>query len=175
MALFDKLKVGNVLCETQYYKVEKIVDKKAQLVNDLEERIVVDEKYINTCLTSGDHFEVTKSITKTEMASLFIGHPGIIMTVNFQKQVDEKEAVKSIIEAKGKSDKELTKVIKEALKGEERTMRGRHKGEANDMGRISFIDMDKEKGTGPYDGRSRQVDPRTINWIVLNNTKYIIK
>ena len=55
-------------------------------------------------------------------------------------------------------------------------MKGRHYGNIDDLGRIHFIDMEVEKGDNPdYDGRSRQVDPRTIQYLIVNNVKYTLK
>jgi hypothetical protein len=178
---FKKLKKGNILSETQFYTVEIISRNRVQLKNDSGESIVVDEAYVEKCLLSADQFTDTKTVTKTEAASLFLGMSGVAMTVNFNKQVKESDVVKEIQSAyEDSTPKEfstkLKKAVKEALDGIERTMVGRHYGSVNELGRVSFIDMEEPKDLGKdYDTRVRQVDPRTINWIVCRGIKYVVK
>lgn len=167
---FKELKKGEVLSETQYYTVEKTSDDKVQLKNDLGENIVVDSKYVESCLNSASQYSTEKKVTKTEIANLFINNPLIAMTVNYNKQLDVNEILDDLV---GETNK--TK-IKNLLKGEERTMIGRHFGEISDLGRVQFVDMEITKDTTKsYDNRLRQVDPRTLNWIIVKNTKYIVK
>lgn len=179
---FLKLKKGEVLSETQYYTVEKISGNRVQLINDHGESIVVDNKYVDKCLTSATQYEETKTVTKTEAAALFLGMTSVAMTVNFNKQVKEVDVVKEIQEAyEGSTPKEFTtklkKSVKSALEGVERTMIGRHYGHVNELGRVNFIDMMEKKDSSKkeYDVRTRQVDPRTINWLVCRNIKYVVK
>ena len=47
MTDFKKLKVGEVLSETQFYKVQKIAGDKVQLQNDFGEPIVVNKDYVD--------------------------------------------------------------------------------------------------------------------------------
>ena len=183
---FKNLKKGEVLSETQYYKVVKIAGNKVQLVNDNGENIVVDSGYVNNCLSSSVQFEDTQKITRTELAELFINSARTAVTVNFNckvKEADVKKALHALYANKGgkilsEADykKKVNAEVKKAISGEERTMIGRHYGSQDDFGRIKFIDMnaarDKSKS---YDTRHRLVDPRTINWIIVGNVKYVAK
>jgi len=73
-------------------------------------------------------------------------------------------------------EKAFKATVKKALEGEERTAVGRHFGVTNEFGRVPFIDMDKEKGDKPdWDARNIQVDPRTINWLIVKGIKYKLK
>ena len=60
------------------------------------------------------------------------------------------------------------------LEGEERILIGYHKGEATPQGRILVVDLeasfDKKEIT-----KVRQVDPRTINWLIVDKVKYTVK
>jgi len=142
--------------------------------------IVEDEFYFHN-----QHSQEIK-VTRTELAELFINHPRMIMTANYYKQVKEKDLNEQFFELyanKGgkllsevdykKRVKELTKI---ALKGEERTISGRHEGALDDFGRMHFTDVqadwNKEKD---YDTRHRLVDPRTLQWVIVANVKYIVK
>ena len=48
-------------------------------------------------------------------------------------------------------------------------MKGRHNGEMNNLGRIGFIDMEDTKGF------LKQVDPRTIEYVIVDDIKYTLK
>lgn len=186
MTKFSNLKEKDKLSETQYYSVVKIQGDKVQLVNDFQELIVVDQGYVETCLISANQFEETKAITRTEMASLFITSSGIVLTVNFNKQVEEKTAKSQLYElyankggkilSEADYKKSVDKIIKSVIVGEERTMIGRHFGSLNEFGRVQFVDMELDKDPAKtYDTRLRQVDPRTINELIVRGVKYTIK
>lgn len=178
---FKNLKVNDILSETQYYRVDKIVGNIVQLINDKGEYITVSKEYAEQCLISADQYKEEKVITKTELASLFLSNPNIVMTVNFNKLVKEEDVVKQILTSYETStpkqfETAVKKSIKNALVGEDRTMVGRHYGSINELGRIQFIDMKLTKDISKtYDTRLRLVDPRSINWLVLNDVKYKLK
>lgn len=177
---FSKLKKGEVLSEQQFYTVEVIKGDKVQLRNDFGDPIVVTKDYAEKLLTSASQFSKEEKVTKTEAAAMFIGNPGIAITVNFNKQVKEADVVKEVMDAySGTAPKvfeaALKKAIKKALTGVERTMVGRHYGDMNEFGRINFVDMEEKKTPGGYDTRLRQVDPRGINWFICKGVKYTVK
>lgn len=186
MSKFANLKVGEVLSETQYYKVVKIKGTKVQLQNDEGENIVVDAGYVDNCLSSSVQFEKTEKITRTALAELFVNSARTAITVNFHtkvKEADVKKALHALYANKGgkilsEADykKKVNAEVKKAIQGEERTMIGRHYGSQDDFGRIKFIDMEAVRDTSKeYDTRYRLVDPRTINWVIVDNVKYVVK
>ena len=59
-------------------------------------------------------------------------------------------------------------MLKDATAGEERTMIGRHYGVTDEFGRLRFTAMEK-------DGGLRLVDPRTVEWAIIDNIKYELK
>lgn len=183
MPKFNQLKVGGVLSETQYYKVVDIKGDKVQLQNDEGTNIVVNDGYVENALNAADQFTKTEKVTKTKLAEIFMSYPRIAMTVNFNKQVKPEDVAKGIIDVyddlgMGMTKADFGKKVKAALsiKGEERTMIGRHYGSKDVNGRVHFIDMNVEKAVGKdYDTRQRLVDPRTINFIIVDNVKYQLK
>lgn len=181
MSKFSKLKVGEVLSEAQYYKVVKIVGDKAQLVNDHSENIVVDNKYVDNSLISASQFEKEEKVNKTELATIFISNPSVVMETNFNKKVDEKEVLAQVMSEISNAklsdiEKAVKAAIKKSINGEPRTMIGRHFGDYNELGRVNFIDMNEVKDPNKeYDSRQRQVDPRTLNYIILKGVKYSLK
>ena len=178
---FKKIKKGEVLSETQFYTVEKFQDGKIQLKNDAGAYIVVDKNYYEGQLNSASQHSKELVLNKTEAAAKFLACSGMAITVDFNKQVKEADVVKEIMTAyEGSTPKAVENAVKKAVKsalvGEARTMVGRHNGELNDLGRVSFIDMEETKdGSKDYDTRTRLVDPRGINWFIVKGIKYTVK
>lgn len=175
---FENLKPGEVLSEQQYYRVLEKKANKVILKNDSGEIIQVDADYVENCLQSGEQFEKIQKVSRTEIIEKFINHSRTAMTVNFNKKLKEEEIKKQLYDLKFRNKTEYKKEIDRVidLKGEERTMTGRHNGRVDEFGRVLFIDMqiEKENSKG-YDVRQRLVDPRTINWCIIDNVKYIVK
>lgn len=173
---FKQLKKGDKLSETQYYTVEKVAGNKVQLVNILKENIVVDQGYVESCLTSGDQFDTEEKINKTDLTKLFLENPNTVFTVSFNKQVKEADVTKEILEAYADStpkalEAAVKKAVKRALNGEERVLVGYHTGNQDEFGRVSAIDMNITDGSHPL----RLVDPRNLNYLVLKGVKYTVK
>lgn len=190
MTKFNKLNKGSILSESQYYTVEKIVGDKVQLINDNNENIVVDKDYVESCLISADQFEKEESKTMTELAELFINSPRIAMTVAFYKKDVEKTKKVYDAEKKAYSDKVanakmsdipglvdnlIENPITKFIPGELRVMQGRHYGKIDELGRISFIDMEIKQVAGNHDIRLRNVDPRTITFLIIAGVRYSLK
>lgn len=184
MAKYDKLTVGEKLSETTYYHVAKIdkTTKRVQLTTDQGTNVVVDAAYVDGLMTSASQVEKEESMTRTEIAELILSNKNIVMTVNFNKQVKEADVVKEVIEAQQNStprefEKKVKAAVKGVLAGVERTLVGYHSSGKDEFGRVHFIDMNLERkisSTG-YDSRLRQVDPRTVNWVILKGVKYIAR
>lgn len=177
---------GDYYSRLSYGRITGTSHHSVQITNEsgnewsISNEIIEDEFYFH------NQIETEVKITRTELAEIFINHPRMIMTANYHKQVKEKELNEEFFKLyanKGgviiseadykKKVKELTKV---ALKGEERTIVGRHENGLDDFGRMHFTDVeanwDKSKD---YDTRHRLVDPRTLNWVIVGNVKYSIK
>lgn len=181
MTEFKNLEVGEVLSETQYYKVKEINTNSVDVVNDLGQEIELSGEYVNVLLQSASQFGNTEKVNKTKLTELIKGSSYQAITVNFNKQVKEADVVEEIMGAyEASTPKDFKKALKSAVKrsqlGEERTMVGRHFGTTDEFGRIHFIDMNIERKEGSdYDTRQRLVDPRTANWAIINGVKYVVK
>jgi len=186
MTKFKNLKHGTVLSEAQFYVVAKISGNEVQLTTDSGENVIIGKDYVEGLLVSADQYSSEKVVNKTEAAQIFLAASNIAVTVNFNTKVDAKvakDAIKALypntggkFASKADFDKKVNEAIKDVVEGKERTMVGRHFGELNDLGRVNFIDMEVAKDkTKTYDNRQRQVDPRTINWMVIKGIKYLVK
>ena len=181
MEVFKNLKPGQVLSETSFFKVEKIVGDQVQLGAENGESVILNKGYVDTFLSSGDQFLTEEKVTRTEMAEIMTNNVRVAMTVNFNKQVKPEDIQKEIQEAyENSTPKEFSTKMKTAVKkglsGEERTMVGRHYGTKDEFGRLHFTDMNVDRDMSKtYDNRARLVDPRTLNWMTVNGIKYMIK
>jgi hypothetical protein len=173
--------MGKHFSETQYYTLVSNKNGAAVLKTDDGQDVEIGKEYIEQCLVSADEFKTQKTVTRTEAANIFQSNPLIAMTVNFNTKVKEVDVLKEVMDAVGSAsikniEGAVKSAIKKAINGEERTIVGRHYGELNEFGRMNFIDMEAQKDTTKnYDTRFRQVDPRTINWLIIKGVKYNVK
>lgn len=166
--------------EIQYYiQVDTLPSGGIVVLNENGQKISLSEKYVQDCLISADNYTTEEKVTRTQLAEKFISSTRVVMTVCYNKQVKSSDVKDKLASLEGLTSaafkKEVGKVSKTLLEGEERIMIGRHYGHINEFGRIDFVDMEQEKGEGIFDARLRQVDPRTINWLIVDGVKYIQK
>lgn len=95
------------------------------------------------------------------------------MTVYFRKKPEHKTLTGLVTELlDGNINRpglrKLSTMLKEATAGEERTMIGRHYGVSDEFGRLRFTAMEK-------DGGLRLIDPRTVEWAIIDGVKYELK
>lgn len=186
MTKFKDLKEGEKLSEVQFYSVVKIAGDKAQLLNERGENIVVDSKYVESCLTSASQFTETKKVSRTELADIVIKATNKAITLNFNKVIKEADVKAQIYElypnkggkilSEADFKKNVNSILKSALSGDERTMVGFHSGHYDGFGRVHFTDMEVVKDPSKsYDTRSRLFDPRSLNWAIVDGIKYVEK
>lgn len=182
MAKSSKLKVGEVLSESQFYVVEKVQGNKVQLKPDSGDSITVSDGYVEQFLTSGEQVESPEvKVSRTELATLFLANANVAMQASFNKQVKEVDVTKEIMNTYQNStpsvfEKAVKAAVKKGLDGEERIITGYHTGNVNEFGRVNFVDMKLARDTTKnFDNRLRQVDPRTLNFVLLRGTKHIVK
>jgi|SRR6478736_753032 len=182
------LKPGSILSETSFYVVKTVNKGQIDVVDDHGNPVTIGDKYAEQILVCADYYEKEEKKTSTELADLFINSPRIAMTVCFITKGKEKTKTAYEAEKKAKIDEiqnaslaNATKLLNDLIEhpitrsipGGERVMKGRHYGHVDEFGRIHFTDMeiaqDKSKD---YDVRKREVDPRTIQWLIINKVKY---
>lgn len=177
-SLTESTKVGDVLSVSQFVTVtdigKSIFDTWFDVITEKNQRFRIQGRLEGMC-NSASYVSSTKTISRTELIEVFNKNSGVVMTVNFNKKVDVEKAKKDLITAiNGSKLSEIkdavSKTINSVAEGEERTMVGYHNGEYNDFGRMEFHDMHVTQG---YNGR--QVDPRTLNWMIVKGVKYIAK
>lgn len=185
-----KLEIGSILSETSFFTVQKIEGNNVEVKDDNGNVLGISKEYVEQILNSADIYENEEKKTMTELAELLNNSPRIAMTVAFYKKDEQKTKKLYEAEKQAKIDEiQNAKVadvprllndlienpISKVIPGELRIMKGRHYGVIDDLGRLQFIDMEKPRTKTDYDDRYRQIDPRTIVYIIVNNTKYTLK
>lgn len=190
------LKVGSILSETSFFVVKKVNANDITVNDDLGNELTIGNPYVEAVLNSADYAEKEEKKTMTELADLFINSPRIAMTVAFFKKdtaktqkaykAEVQAAIDKVQNAKvsdvpGLLQDLIENPISKVTPGDLRVMKGRHNGFVDDLGRIHFIDMElpkelkKNKEGVEYDTRKREVDPRTIQYLIINGTKFSLK
>jgi hypothetical protein len=153
--------------------------------------ITLGNNYVEKILSGADYYDKEESKTRTELIELFDSNPRVAMSVGFFEKDKEKTQRDYKAEVQAATDRatkatmsELPGIIKDlidnpiskTIPGSFRVMKGRHYGVYNEHKRMSFIDMEVTKNTSAgSDNRTRQVDPRTIEYIIVNGVKYTLK
>lgn len=191
-----ELKAGSILSETSLFVVKKVNPTSIDVTDDLGNDLQIGKHYVEAVLQSADIFDKEEKKTMTELADLFINSPRIAMTVAFfkkdvakTKKAYEAEKQAAIEKVQSASLTNATALladlidnpISKVIPGNLRVMKGRHYGFVDDLGRIHFFDMElpkeikKTKEGVDYDTRKREVDPRTIQYIIVAGTKFSLK
>lgn len=186
------LKTGSILSETSFFIVQSITNKDITVKDDLGNILTIGNPYVEKILNSADSFSSEEKKTMTELAELFINSPRIAMTVAFYKK-DTAKTIKAFQAEKAAKIAEIRNArvsdiegllsnlietpLSKIIPGELRVMKGRHYGHIDELGRIHFIDMEQTRDISKpdYDSRKREVDPRTIQFLIVNGVKYSLK
>lgn len=180
--------------ETQFYKEVKrkpVLDHmtgksvvKVQLENQKGENIVVDESYLDT-INSHDRVLTEESVTQTDLINIILANPKTVMSVYFQTKEEKKLVKEYKAEKEAKIEQIKTAKVSEigsllsdlidnpilpTKPGKMRLMKGYHFGKVDERGRIEFKDMEEVNKDV-----LKTVDPRTTEFVIVNNVKYIKK
>ena len=180
----DKVKVGDVYSRHSFGKVIDIQTqfdhhtrthhKVATIQNANGDKWTIGMSVVELEFTIAGQFESEESLSRTALIELMKSFPRTAMTINFNKKVkttDNADQILDLINTAIKTGKAPTKTVVRKLAadqqvGDERTMVGYHVASFDEHGRLKFQESDKGQ---------RLVDPRTINWAIINRVKYIVK
>ena len=123
---------------------------------------------METEMNSAMIFDSEQKVTRTEVLEKISGAGESVMTVNFNKKVDEAH-IKSILDSSDKKA-DLKKLSKQIITGKEVDMTCYVLKSENGLGRSSVIDLN-----APHKQNFRQIDHRTVNSLILKNIKYTVK
>ena len=176
---FSDIAQGNYLSETQYYKVIRNTGTHLDVENERGFPFTIAKGIVEEGIYSANQYNEEVKVSRTELIELFSKVGDAVFTVCFNKQPSA-DAINDAIESANKGRilpiKELKKLVKDAYKGEERILIGYLVKVETGFGRSTVIDLEAERGNNPeWDGRIRQVDHRTLQFLICKNVKYTIK
>lgn len=178
---FDKIQKGDRLSETQYYEVIAVGSGAIAVKNERGFEFQISSGIVEEGMYSAGQFNETVELTRTELIEVFSKVGDTVFKVNFNKQPSA-TSINDAIESANKGKiipikDHLKKLVKDAYKGEERTLTGYLISVETGFGRSMVIDLEADisKTTPEWDSRIRQVDHRTLNWLIWKNVKYQVK
>jgi hypothetical protein len=168
---FDQIKVGDYLSETQYYKVVSKNDEQVTILNERGFDMFITKAVVEEGAYSANQHTRVEKVSRTRLVELLESAGDTIFTVHFTKQPNETAMRNKLQKVKLEdfSKKNFYRQLaKDLSTGEERTLIGYLMRCEPKMGRSQVIDME----IGHDKHRLRQVDHRTIQWLILKNVKY---
>lgn len=166
----SKVKDNDFFSEIQYMKVINIYGDAVFLANSDGKTLGIEKKVLQYDAFSANHFEKEVTCNMTELSEILQSARDTIFTVEFKKQADatlisSRLAGKTASEVK---DLAMTKdFAKGIVEGESCVLTGHLVKSEQHMGRSLVIDLNAPAGFN-----FRQVDHRTIQFIILKNVKY---
>lgn len=158
--------------QTAYLRVSEIAGNRITVENSFGNTLYVSKDILEG-MYSGDHFKKEVAMNMTSLAELLQSVQDHVFTVTFRKQPTEENAADLLQAADASSFKDKTKLgklAKEIIAGKECTMTCHLLQVENNLGRSLVIDL-SAKG----DNKFRQIDHRSIESIVFQNVKYVLK
>jgi hypothetical protein len=183
---YNEIKEGDFLSETQYYRVIGKSYSGINVENDRKFQLFIGRGIVEEGLIHSNQYLEEQKVTMTELSEIFSSLGDSVFTVCFHKKINKKSALEEMndlyankggkILSESDYKKAVKKVMSKALEGEERILTGYKIGTDRNLGRSHAIDLEQERGDNPeWDARQRQVDHRTIKWLIYKNVKYVRK
>lgn len=165
----SKVRPGHVFSRHSFGKVIAVHPglNRIELRNTEGLTWTVDGTILEQEFCFAEQHDGVEEVSRTRAIEIVTENPRTAMTINFNKKADPKVVAKELAAGQGAlSSKEWNAKVSKLMDGDERTMVGWHYGSFDEHRRLSFIEEEK----GP-----RLVDPRTINWVVVNRVRYNVK
>ena len=158
--------------QTAYLQVTEIAGNKITVENSFGNTLYVSKDILEG-MYSGDHFVKEVPMNMTALAELLHSVKDHVFTVAFRKQPTEDHAVElleKVDKSAFKDAKKLSQLSKDLIAGSECTMTCHLVQVENNLGRSLVIDLNAK---GP--SKFRQIDHRSIEHIIFENAKYVLK
>lgn len=181
-SISDKLVAGERLARLSYLTVVNPNvhvgngEYQVEVINESGKQWRIDKYVLDNECISASQFSTTKKVSRTDIVKLITNAGHRLFTAYFYTKPDKKKALQKLKNAypnkgiKGVGimkrvdyDKLMSEILDEVWHGNERTMVARYHS-ITPLGRINVVDVDK--------GGLRKIDPRTIEWLILDNVKY---
>ena len=173
-ALWDtkQFAVGQMLSQTTYYNVKEIAGDRIT-VEDQHGGLMHVSRDIVEKMASATHYAKEVGTNMTGLAELLEQCSDTVFSVQFHKQPN-KESAQELLEATNYKDlkdkKKLAELSKQITEGGLCEMICHLVKTENNLGRSTVIDL-----SSISDNKFRQIDHRTIQYIIFKNVKYSLK
>jgi hypothetical protein len=169
-----KVKTGSVFSRHSFGIVKgKTGYDKVTVENTNEDSWQVDEGLLAKEFSFADQFEEEKEVSRTDAIDALMAHPFMAMTVHFNKQPKPEDVAEALKAGQGAmNEKDWKKHVETLMAGEPREIIGYHFGSLDPHRRLQFFEIDSKEGAK---SRMKLVDPRTVNWLVVDRIKYVVK
>lgn len=167
-----KFAIGQYLSQSAYLTVKAIEGNKILVENQFGNLMHVSRDILEK-MESASHFAKEQPMNMTELAELLENCGDNVFTVSFKKQVNQERVQEKLLETNIKELKDkifLSQFTKELIEGEECTMVCHLIKSESSLGRSTVIDL-----TTTHANKFRQVDHRSINFLITQNVKYVLK
>ena len=174
---------GAIFSETTFYKIKATQGNNVILETQDKIEVTLNKKYVENILFSADSYKSIEAKTNTELNEIIKNNPFKAMSICFTKAAKEKskkaynlEVAERIEDLKNAKVSELEELAIQLIEnpplkeipGELRVIKGYHNNNFTNQGRLNFFDMEDNYVL-------KQVDPRTVEYVIVNNIKYILK
>lgn len=167
-----QLAVGQWLSQTQYYNVTAIDGTRITVKNQWGNLLYVSKDIIEK-MWSATHFEKEVPMNMTALAELLESVSDTVISVHFKKQASKENAEDLLKETKMSDLKDKAKIAsltKDLIEGAPCSMICHLVKAESNLGRSTVIDLSTDA-----DNKFRQVDHRTIESVIYQNVKYVLK
>jgi hypothetical protein len=177
--------IGKIYSMTNYFVIKEVNGSNVLLTNQNGQDMKSNLNTVQNAMQSADNYTKEEALNQTELINVVLSNPRTAMSIHFQKQDSTKtkkvyeaeiqiqaEEVQKALLAKGMPGvmEILKNPVKDYVPGEMRLIKGYYTGTQDERGRLNFIDMEDDKVKTP-----KGVDTRTIEYVIVNNVKYIKK
>lgn len=164
-----KFEEDQFLSQTAYLRATAIDGDRITVENSFGTALYVSKDILEG-MWSADHFKSEINMGMSSLAELLHTVQDHVFTIHFRKNPTEGHARELLENFNSKAPKALPELVKEMVGGEPCTMTCHMIEVENNLGRSLVIDLNAKT-----DNKFRQVDHRTIEWIVFQNVKYVLK
>lgn len=119
---------------------------------------------------SGTIFDKEEKKSRTEIVELLMNARQAVFTVKFNKKVDDAHIKEILGGLGGKKPGDLKKLAGELMVGKDAEMTCCLTSSDGFLGRSTVLDLH-----APHGMNYRQIDHRTVQWLILRNVKYVVK
>jgi hypothetical protein len=169
----EELKEGEWLSGTVYYKILNPRGQSHEVEDSFGKTLTVGDSILGREMVSSCQFDREEKVTRSQMVEKLSQAKDTVFTVKFKKKLTGKR-VREVMEEDDYDTqtpaKRLRILNKAVAGGEDRVLVGFLKDCEPFMGRSAAIDLNV---AGPH--KERQIDHRTVEELILNRIKYILK